>query len=99
VWRRIGGFGGLVMIAEQRRTAVDPRISDIVRQLLTKRGVSPDVGPDQDLNEAGLTSVDMVNLMLAVEGEYDIEIPAALLKPDNFRTMRAIEALVASVAG
>lgn len=85
------------MIAEQRRMAEDSRISDIVQGLLAKRGRPGAVGLDQDLNEAGLTSVDMVNLMLAVEGEFDIEIPATLMKPEHFRTLRAIESLVATV--
>jgi acyl carrier protein len=86
------------MIAEQRRTAGDPRIDAIVQGLLAKRGRPPVMDLDQDLNEAGLTSVDMVNLMLAVEGEFDIEVPAALMKPEHFRSLRAIEALVAKVA-
>ncbi|QUD88224.1 phosphopantetheine-binding protein [Phenylobacterium montanum] len=85
------------MIAEQRRAACDPRIDGIVQGLLAKRGRPAVTDLDQDLNEAGLTSVDMVNLMLAVEGEFDIEIPAALMKPEHFRTLRAIEALVAKV--
>ena len=86
------------MIAEQRPTAsTDPRINEIVRALLVKRGASGEVSASQDLTEAGLTSVDMVNLMLAVEGEFDIEIPSDLLKPDNFRNLEAIDALVTSL--
>ena len=49
----------------------------------------------QDLREAGLTSLDMVNLMLAVEAEFDIEIPQADMTPENFRSIETIEALVA----
>jgi acyl carrier protein len=88
------------MISEQRLMFVaDPRISNIVQGLLAKRGFNEPVGAEQDLNEAGLTSVDMVNLMLAVEGEFDIEIPAAQMKPEHFRTLSAIQALVTAVIG
>ena len=54
---------------------------------------------DEDLHDRGLTSLDMVNLMLAVEDEFDIEIPQREMTPDNFRTIAAIERLVCLVAG
>ena len=40
----------------------------------------------------------MVNLMLAIEAEFDIEIPQSAMTPDNFDTIRAIEALVSVTA-
>ena len=36
----------------------------------------------------------MVNLVLAVEAEFDIEIPQSAMTPDNFDTVAAIDALV-----
>ena len=88
------------MIAEDRSTsAIDPGIDGIVQVLLAKRGVTGALDAADDLIDAGLTSVDMVNLMLAIEAEFDIEIPSAQMKPENFRTLRAIQALVASVSG
>ena len=80
-------------------TSVTEQIAGIAQDLLTKRGITAPLDLDQDLAEAGLTSVDMVNLMLAIEAAFDIEIPAAQLKPENFRTVLAVEALVASVGG
>jgi acyl carrier protein len=50
---------------------------------------------DADLYDAGLTSMAMVKLMLAVEVEFDIAIPDADLHPDNFRSIAAVETLVA----
>jgi acyl carrier protein len=49
---------------------------------------------DGDLIEIGMTSVDMVNLMLAVEAEFDVMIPPADITPENFRSIATIEALV-----
>ena len=48
-----------------------------------------------DLQAAGLTSVAMVKLMLAVEAAFDITIPDADLTPENFRSVGALETLVA----
>jgi acyl carrier protein len=46
------------------------------------------------LREAGLTSLDMVNLVLAMEAEFDIEIPQSAMTPENFDTVAAIESLI-----
>ena len=73
------------------------RISGIVGRMLEKRGAARAVGAAQNLREAGLTSLDMVNLMLAVEGEFDIFIPQQQMTPENFRTIDAIHALVAGL--
>lgn len=76
---------------------IGPRVTVIVGGLLAKRGCSTTVGVGQDLRSAGLNSTDMVNLMLAVESEFDIIIPDDQMKPGNFATIRAINALVASL--
>ena len=49
------------------------------------------------LSEVGLTSLDLVNLMLALESEFDIMIPASLLKPENFRSIDTITRMVEAV--
>ena len=49
---------------------------------------------DQDLREAGLSSLDSVNLMLAVEGDFDLFIPQAEMTPENFRTAASIARLL-----
>ncbi len=54
--------------------------------------------PGANLRDAGLTSLDMVNLILAVEGEFDIEIPQSAMTPENFDTISAIETLVSVTA-
>ena len=74
-----------------------PRILRLVLSLLQKRGGPAEVRLDQNLREAGMTSLDMVNLMLAVEGEFDLFIPEAQMTPDNFRSVAAIETLVSGL--
>jgi acyl carrier protein len=70
------------------------RITAIACRLLLKRGVPAIPGSGDNLREAGLTSLDMVNLMLAIEAEFDIEIPQSAMTPDNFDTVAAIDTLV-----
>lgn len=70
------------------------RVVVLVREILERRSITRDILPDDDLREAGLNSLDMVNLMLAVEAEFDLKIPDAEMTLRNFRTVAAIEALV-----
>ena len=74
------------------------RITAIAVRMLFKRGVNTVPASTDNLREAGLTSLDMVNLMLAIEAEFDIEIPQSAMTPDNFDTVTAIENLVSVTA-
>ena len=74
------------------------RVTAIAVKMLLKRGVTAIPGGDDNLREAGLTSLDMVNLMLAIEAEFDIEIPQSAMTPENFDTVAAIESLVSVTA-
>jgi acyl carrier protein len=73
------------------------RVVGIVHEILERRDISRRIQADDDLREAGLNSLDMVNLMLAVEAEFDLKIPDADMTLRNFRCISAIEALVASL--
>ena len=67
---------------------------DVVQRLLAERSISRQVSSDDDLREVGLTSLDMVNLMLSVEAEFDLEIPEVDITPANFRSISTISRLV-----
>jgi acyl carrier protein len=76
------------------------RVSDIIREILARRSDDRSIGPilrDDDLREAGFTSLDMVNLMLAVEAEFELKIPDADMTLSNFQSISAIEALVSRI--
>jgi acyl carrier protein len=73
------------------------RISALVSKMLLKRGGKAQPAPQQNLRDAGLTSLDMVNLMLAIEAEFDVEIPQAEMTPENFDTIAAIEHLLTAL--
>ncbi len=70
------------------------RIAELVRQILAKRGLDRAVDRNADLSEAGLSSLDTVNLMLAVEAAFGVKIPDRDMTPNNFRSVARIEALV-----
>ena len=67
----------------------------LVRQLLGAKAVLPDPFPmEQQLSDLGVSSLKMVNLMLAVELEFDIAIPQSDITPENFHSVAAIQSLV-----
>ena len=70
------------------------RVAELIRRLLAARSITRTFTPQDDLREVGLTSLDMVNLVLAVESELAVTIPDAAITPTNFRSVAAIEALV-----
>jgi acyl carrier protein len=73
------------------------RVAQLVRQLLAKRSIDRSVGYDDVLSECGLSSLDMVNLMLAVETEFDIKIPDRDMTPSNFRSIAQIDKLIGTL--
>ncbi len=51
------------------------------------------------LNELGMSSMKMINLMLAIEVEFDVSIPQSDITPDNFQSIASVEALVEKLLG
>jgi acyl carrier protein len=84
-------------MAEPQTLSRADRIGALVQGLLARRGVSGGVAADADLRASGLTSLDMVNLTLAVEGEFDLFIPAEKMTPEHFRSIAAIDGLIGSL--
>ena len=67
----------------------------LVKQLLGANAAFPTPFPvDQQLSDLGISSLKMVNLMLAVEVEFDIAIAQADITPENFHSLQSIESLV-----
>jgi acyl carrier protein len=49
---------------------------------------------DADLYQAGMTSHASVNVMLALEGEFDVEFPDHMLKRSVFESIAAIRTAI-----
>lgn len=85
---------------------MDTMTTDAIEQQI--RGVLADHGrlnkdahqlaADDDLYQAGLTSHASVNLMLALEGLFDVEFPDHLLNRSVFSSIGAIRAALAELA-
>lgn len=74
-------------------TTADDRAARI-RHIIKEHGrLSGDVSTlsdDDDLYQAGMTSHASVNVMLALEGEFDVEFPDHMLKRNVFNSIESI---------
>jgi len=73
---------------------VQERVISLVTNILSANSIVVDVLPGSRLADIGMTSMDMVNLMLAVEAEFDLTIPQAEITPENFQSPEMIERMV-----
>ena len=73
---------------------VQNRILALVKAILEQNSIQADVAPESRLVDAGLTSMDMVNLMLSVEAEFDFTIPQAEITPENFQSVKTLERMI-----
>jgi acyl carrier protein len=72
------------------------RVMALVKAILEQNAITATVDPDTRLVDVGLTSMDMVNLMLGVEAEFDFMIPQDQITPENFQSVETLERMVAS---
>jgi methoxymalonate biosynthesis acyl carrier protein len=83
--------------------SVVPLTADLIESALTgflADKIKADVAVDQDLFSAGLvSSMFAMQLVVHLESTYDIAIIGPELKLDNFRTVRAMTALVLRLSG
>ena len=72
-----------------------------IRKVLDEHGNLPvDVGTlrdEDDLYQAGLTSHASVNVMLALEDEFDIEFPESMLRRSTFESVAAIRDAISAL--
>ena len=73
-------------------------MDDEIRQVIREHGRIPgdveSLPREADLYESGLTSHASVNVMLALEGEFEIEFPDHMLKRSVFESIAAIRAAI-----
>ena len=73
-------------------------MEDRIREVLAKFGrFSVDVrsiGAEADLYDAGLSSLATVNVMLAIEEEFDVEFPDRLLTRRSFQSVSSLTDVV-----
>jgi acyl carrier protein len=74
--------------------ALRARLLTIIGQILGRAAEAQSLPVDERLSEMGMSSIKMVNLMLAVEVEFDLSIPQNEITPDNFRSVVSIETML-----
>ena len=77
-------------------TDIRNRVMALVKAILEQNAITATVEPDTRLVDVGLTSMDMVNLMLGVEAEFDFTIPQAEITPENFQSIQTLERMIAA---
>ena len=75
---------------------VRDRILDLVKAILKQNAIAVEVDPESRLVNVGLTSMDLVSLMLGVEAEFDFTIPQSEITPENFQSVKTLELLIVS---
>lgn len=76
-------------------------MNETIRDILTKHGNLPvaatDLADGADLYDAGLSSFASVQVMLALEEEFDVEFPEHLLNRKSFSSIEAIAAALSEI--
>lgn len=72
-------------------------VTNLIASILAANEIHDPFTADDPLPDVGLTSVDMVNLMLGIEAEFDITIPQDDITPEHFRSVATITSLVAKI--
>ena len=74
---------------------IPARVLALVEAILKQNSITVQVDPKSRLVDIGLTSMDMVNLMLGVEAEFDFTIPQSEITPENFQSIETLELMIA----
>jgi acyl carrier protein len=73
-----------------------------IRGILAEHGHLPvevdALRDDDDLYQAGMTSHASVNVMLALEDEFDIEFPEKMLRKGTFESVAAIRIAISELS-
>jgi acyl carrier protein len=75
---------------------VGDRVLALVNSILKQNAITANVDPDSRLVDVGLTSMDMVNLMLGLEAEFDFTIPQSEITPENFQSVQTLQRMIVS---
>jgi acyl carrier protein len=69
-------------------------MEDAIRSILAEYGHLPvavdKIRDEDDLYQVGMTSHASVNVMLALEDEFDVEFPETMLRKSTFESVAAI---------
>jgi len=70
------------------------RVVDLVERILASTTHTRPISLTMRLADLGVTSIQMVSLMLAVESAFQLTIPQSDITPENFQSIASIAALI-----
>lgn len=73
------------------------RVTALVERILGHPAGSRPLPLDARLSALGMSSLKMINLMLAIEVEFELAIPQSAITPDNFESIASVEALLTTL--
>jgi acyl carrier protein len=77
-------------------------MDDTIRSILAEYGQLPveveKLRDEDDLYQAGMTSHASVNVMLALEDEFEVEFPETMLRKSTFESVAAIRVALGELA-
>ena len=79
--------------------SIRDRVLSVVRSILDQNAIFADIHPESRLVDIGLSSMEMVELMLKVEAEFDLTIPQPEITPENFQSVKTVELMIANQLG
>ena len=77
-----------------KKADVQDRVLALVKAILEQNAITTGIDSDSLLVDVGLTSMDMVNLMLGVEAEFDFTIPQSEITPENFQSIKTLQLMI-----
>ena len=75
------------------------RVTILIERILERPAGAAPLPTAVRLNELGMSSMKMINLMLAIEVEFDLSIPQPEITPENFESIASVHALVERLLG
>jgi len=79
--------------------SIETRVRDVLRAHAQLQGPTDTLSSEASLYEQGMTSRAAVTVMLALESEFDIEFPDAMLRRDVFESVLAISRAITELVG
>jgi acyl carrier protein len=78
---------------------IDEQIRAVLKDHARLNKDASALGETEDLYQAGMTSHASVNVMLGLEGAFDVEFPDHMLKRNVFTSVATIHAAVLELTG
>lgn len=79
--------------------ALRERLMTVVKRVIGSDAALDSAAADLQFSALGISSLKMVNLMLAVELEFDLAIPQTDITAENFHSIASVHAMLARLLG